>query len=241
MTCRRALGEPGGWAGCIRHGTHHRVRAAGPAKGKGCQLLVFCWCCNSHATAVGPCLCQGAAPYLETQQVWVALTGLLKMIQYDPESFPACVEALSWWVALPPHIMLRASVTDDQPVRMRISCRVVHESLTPLNFPLVLQALVDLLERAAAHASKGVPLASATSAGAPRQGVGSPPVLMLELAASRSSSAPAQAAASGAQGQGGQAAALGNADTGSLGAAGGSDPAIATLLSLLKQSGIACL
>lgn len=39
---------------------------------------------------------QGAAPYLRTQQVWVALTGLLKIIQYDPPSFPLCVDTLAW-------------------------------------------------------------------------------------------------------------------------------------------------
>lgn len=109
----------------------------------------------------------------------------------------------------------------------------MQESLTPLNYPLVLQALVDLLERAAAHAAKGMPLASTTSAGgvSGQRGPGSP----LRVA-SQAASVPIQQAGAALQGQG-QGAGLAGADSGTLGAAGGSDPAIANLLHLLKQSG----
>lgn len=58
---------------------------------------------------------QGAAPYLATQQVWMAVMGLVKIIQFDPHSFMPCVDTLVW---------------------------VATEALTPLNFAIVLQVRV---------------------------------------------------------------------------------------------------
>lgn len=73
-------------------------------------------------------LLKGAAPYIQHQPVWVSICGLLKIIQYDPASFPMCVETMSW---------------------------VVKESLTPLNFTIVLPTVVDLLERAVPDLRRG--------------------------------------------------------------------------------------
>lgn len=41
-------------------------------------------------------LLKGAAPYIQHQPVWVSICGLLKIIQYDPASFPVCVETMAW-------------------------------------------------------------------------------------------------------------------------------------------------
>mmetsp|Transcript_15487 Transcript_15487/g.33602 ORF Transcript_15487/g.33602 Transcript_15487/m.33602 type:complete len:351 (+) Transcript_15487:264-1316(+) len=73
-------------------------------------------------------LLKGAAPYIQHQPVWVSICGLIKIIQYESSSFPVCVETLSW---------------------------VVKESLTPLNFTIVLQTVVDLLERAVPDPKRG--------------------------------------------------------------------------------------
>lgn len=43
-------------------------------------------------------LLKGAAPYIQHQPVWVSICGLLKIIQYDPASFPVCVETMTWVV-----------------------------------------------------------------------------------------------------------------------------------------------
>jgi hypothetical protein len=54
------------------------------------------------------------------RQVWVALMGLLKIIQYDRPSFPACVETLAWCVTLilsqPVIILMQpGAITELQP------------------------------------------------------------------------------------------------------------------------------
>ena len=41
-------------------------------------------------------LLKGAAPYIQHHPVWVSICGLLKIIQYDPASFPVCVETMAW-------------------------------------------------------------------------------------------------------------------------------------------------
>lgn len=74
-------------------------------------------------------LLKSAAPYIQQQPVWKSLFGLLKIVQFDPSSFPICVEATTW---------------------------VVRESLTPFNFTVVLPLVVELLERALPDMRKGV-------------------------------------------------------------------------------------
>lgn len=73
-------------------------------------------------------LLKGAAQYIQNQQAWISLCSLLKIIQYDPASFSICVEIASW---------------------------VVKDSLTMLNYTIVLQTLLDLLERAVPENKKG--------------------------------------------------------------------------------------
>jgi len=93
-------------------------------------------------------LLKGAAPYLATQQVWMAIMGLIKIIQYDPSSFLACVDTLAW---------------------------VAAEALTPLNFAIVLQTTVDLLERAAEYASRAPSTAPGSVLAALDAAIGSSP------------------------------------------------------------------
>ena len=69
-------------------------------------------CSHTHTHTHTHTHVQGAAPYLATQQVWMAIMGLIKIIQYDPSSFLACVDTLAW---------------------------VAAEALTPLNFAILLQ------------------------------------------------------------------------------------------------------
>ncbi|MEW5304445.1 MAG: hypothetical protein WDW36_007055 [Sanguina aurantia] len=65
-------------------------------------------------------LLQGAAPFIHNQQAWVSICSLLKIIQYDAPSYPVVLDTLTW---------------------------VIKESLTMLNYTIVLQTVVDLLER----------------------------------------------------------------------------------------------
>lgn len=74
-------------------------------------------------------LLKSTAPYIQQQPVWSSLFGLIKIIQFDPPSFPICVETTSW---------------------------VVKEGLTPINFSVVLPLVVELVERAVPDMRKGV-------------------------------------------------------------------------------------
>ncbi|KAJ9529408.1 hypothetical protein QJQ45_013728 [Haematococcus lacustris] len=78
-------------------------------------------------------LLKGAAPFLRTAQVWVALMGLLRIIQYDSSSFPACVTTLAW---------------------------IAQKALSPVNWQIVVEAVADLLSRAVHYAAE-VPRVSA--------------------------------------------------------------------------------
>jgi hypothetical protein len=109
------------------------------------------------------------------RQVWVALMGLLKIIQYDRPSFPACVETLAWCVTL---ILSQPVITSAARSGKRSNnCQHVHttsffkhsdlvyvpgchlsrvtrEALSPVNFTYVTEGLVDLVERGAEYASR---------------------------------------------------------------------------------------
>lgn len=41
-------------------------------------------------------LLQGAAAYIQEGPVWHVICRLIKIIQYDPASFPLCVDTLRW-------------------------------------------------------------------------------------------------------------------------------------------------
>ncbi|GLC38754.1 hypothetical protein PLESTM_000772100 [Pleodorina starrii] len=73
-------------------------------------------------------LLQGAAGYLTNQQAWISITGLIKVINLDPASFPVCLDTITW---------------------------VVKESLSMINFHIVVSTAVDLLERAVPDPRRG--------------------------------------------------------------------------------------